>query len=488
MKLSELLQGVEVLTSTAPATWDITGVAYDSREVQPGDVFVAISGFATDGNRYIDKAMARGARLVVTERIPTEPAPYVQVPSARRALAQMGANWYGHPAERMTMVGVTGTNGKTSVTLLLKSVLEQVTGARVGLVGTIQNMIGQEALPTERTTPESFALQGLLARMAAAGCRYVVMEVSSHALALDRVGGIHFQAAAFTNLTEDHLDFHGTMENYARAKALLFGRCDVGVLNADDPYCSRMLEGAACRSILTSEQAGKGDLVAQNLRLGPDQVSFDLLAGEKTLPVRVGIPGLFTAYNALTVLGLAQALGLPLEQSAEALGRVQGVKGRIEVVPTPGTGFTVLIDYAHTPDSLENILCSARGFARGRVVAVFGCGGDRDRQKRPVMGRIGVELSDWVVFTSDNPRTEHPMAILLEILAGATGSKTPWVAVEDRRSAIRFALDHGRPGDVIVLAGKGHETYQEVDGVKRHLDEREEVAAWLAAYHRRREV
>ena len=189
MKLSELLQGVEVLTSTAPATWDITGVAYDSREVQPGDVFVAISGFATDGNRYIDKAMARGARLVVTERIPTEPAPYVQVPSARRALAQMGANWYGHPAERMTMVGVTGTNGKTSVTLLLKSVLEQVTGARVGLVGTIQNMIGQEALPTERTTPESFALQGLLARMAAAGCRYVVMEVSSHALALDRVGG-----------------------------------------------------------------------------------------------------------------------------------------------------------------------------------------------------------------------------------------------------------------------------------------------------------
>ena len=449
MKLSELLQGVEVLTSTAPATWDITGVAYDSREVQPGDVFVAISGFATDGNRYIDKAMARGARLVVTERIPTEPAPYVQVPSARRALAQMGANWYGHPAERMTMVGVTGTNGKTSVTLLLKSVLEQVTGARVGLVGTIQNMIGQEALPTERTTPESFALQGLLARMAAAGCRYVVMEVSSHALALDRVGGIHFQAAAFTNLTEDHLDFHGTMENYARAKAVLFGRCDVGVLNADDPYCSRMLEGAACRSILTSEQAGKGDLVAQNLRLGPDQVSFDLLAGEKTLPVRVGIPGLFTAYNALTVLG---------------------------------------IDYAHTPDGLENILRSARGFARGRVVAVFGCGGDRDRQKRPVMGRIGVELSDWVVFTSDNPRTEHPMAILLEILAGATGSKTPWVAVEDRRSAIRFALDHGRPGDVIVLAGKGHETYQEVGGVKRHLDEREEVAAWLAAYHRRREV
>ncbi len=219
MKLSELLQGVEVLASTAPATWEITGVAYDSRQVQPGNAFVAISGFATDGNRYINKAVDRGARLVVTERIPAEPVPYVQVPSARRALAQMGANWYGHPAERMTVVGVTGTNGKTSVTLLLKGVLERVTGARVGLIGTIQNMIGQEVVPTERTTPESFALQGLLARMAAAGCRYVIMEVSSHALALDRVGGIHFQAAAFTNLTEDHLDFHGTMEDYAGTKA-----------------------------------------------------------------------------------------------------------------------------------------------------------------------------------------------------------------------------------------------------------------------------
>ena len=488
MKLKELLQGVTVLETNVPEDLDISGVAYDSRKVTAGGLFVAVSGFQTDGNRFIPMALEKGAAAVVTAKKPEGDVPYILVPSDRLALALIGANYYGHPAEQMTMIGVTGTNGKTSVTLLLKQVLEKTLGAKVGLIGTVENCIGDEILPTERTTPESFELQGLFRQMLDAGCTHVVMEVSSHSIALDRVGGIHFQAAAFTNLTEDHLDFHGTMENYARAKAVLFGRCDVGVLNADDPYCSRMLEGAACRSILTSEQAGKGDLVAQNLRLGPDQVSFDLLAGEKTLPVRVGIPGLFTAYNALTVLGLAQALGLPLEQSAEALGRVQGVKGRIEVVPTPGTDFTVLIDYAHTPDGLENILRSARGFARGRVVAVFGCGGDRDRQKRPVMGRIGVELSDWVVFTSDNPRTEHPMAILLEILAGATGSKTPWVAVEDRRSAIRFALDHGRPGDVIVLAGKGHETYQEVGGVKRHLDEREEVAAWLAAYHRRREV
>ena len=486
MKLSELLQGVEVLASTAPAAWEITGVAYDSRQVQPGNAFVAISGFATDGNRYISKAMDRGACLVVTEQVPSEPVPYVQVASARGALASMGANWYGHPAQGMTMVGVTGTNGKTSVTLLLKTVLEQVTGAKVGLIGTIQNMIGQEVIPTERTTPESFALQGLLARMAEAGCQYVVMEVSSHALALDRVGGIHFQAAAFTNLTEDHLDFHGTMEAYAAAKAMLFARCYVRVFNGDDPYCARMLEGASCRPIFISERSG--DLVAQHVRLGADHVTFELRTGNQILPVRVGIPGLFTAYNALTVLGLAQALGLPLEPSAQALAGVQGVKGRIEVVPTPGTEFTVLVDYAHTPDGLENILRSARGFAKGRVVAVFGCGGDRDRQKRPIMGRIGVELADLVVFTSDNPRTEPPMAILLEVLAGATGSRTPWVAVEDRRAAIRYALDHGKPGDVIVLAGKGHETYQEIHGVKRHLDEREEVAAWLAVHYRRNEV
>lgn len=276
------------------------------------------------------------------------------------------------------------------------------------------------------------------------------------------------------------------MEAYAAAKAMLFARCDVGVFNGDDPYCARMLEGASCRPIFISERSG--DLVAQHVRLGADHVTFDLRTGNQILPVRVGIPGLFTAYNALTVLGLAQALGLPLEPSAQALAGVQGVKGRIEVVPTPGTEFTVLVDYAHTPDGLENILRSARGFAKGRVVAVFGCGGDRDRQKRPIMGRIGVELADLVVFTSDNPRTEPPMAILLEVLAGATGSRTPWVAVEDRRAAIRYALDHGKPGDVIVLAGKGHETYQEIHGVKRHLDEREEVAAWLAVHYRRNEV
>lgn len=478
MKLSDLLSGVEVLSSTAPATLEITGVAYDSRKVKPGNLFVAISGFATDGNQYIPKAMELGAAAVLTDREPSSEVPYVLVESARLALALLGANWYQHPADKVKMVGVTGTNGKTSATLLLKSVLEQVTGEKVGLIGTIQNMIGQQVIPTERTTPESFELQGLLHQMVQAGCKYVVMEVSSHALALERVGGIHFEAAAFTNLTEDHLDFHGTMEAYAETKAMLFSRCDTGVFNVDDHYCGTMQKNATCKAITTSLKTD-ADLTAKDLAMEADHVQFVLCDGEKEYAVRVGIPGLFTAYNSMTVLGLSKALHLPMDKAVEALAKAQGVKGRIEVVPIPGQEFTVLIDYAHTPDGLENVLSSVRGFCKGRLIAVFGCGGDRDRQKRPIMGKIGLEQSDFVVFTSDNPRTEDPMAILDDILAGAEGTKTPYTVIENRRKAIRFALENAEKEDIIVLAGKGHETYQEINGVKHHLDEREEVASWL---------
>ncbi len=478
MKLSDLLSGLEVLSSSAPATLDITAVAYDSRKVKPGNLFVAISGFATDGNQYIPKAMELGAAAVLTDRVPQQEVPYILVKSARLALALLGANWYHHPAERVKMVGVTGTNGKTSATLLLKSVLEQVTGEKVGLIGTIQNMIGQQAIPTERTTPESFELQGLLHRMVQAGCKYVVMEVSSHALALERVGGIHFDAAAFTNLTEDHLDFHGTMEDYARTKAMLFSRCDIGVFNVDDNYCGTMRKNASCKAVTTSLKT-HADLTGRDLEMEADHVQFTLREGEKEYPVRVNIPGLFTAYNSMTVLGLSKALGLPMDKAVEALAKAQGVKGRIEVVPTPGHDFTVLIDYAHTPDGLENVLSSVRGFCKGRLIALFGCGGDRDRQKRPIMGNIGLNQADFVIFTSDNPRTEAPMAILNDILAGAEGTQTPYTVIENRRQAIRFALEQAKKDDIIVLAGKGHETYQEINGVKHHLDEREEVASWL---------
>ncbi len=479
MKLMQLLNGIEILRSTVEDV-EITGVAYDSRNVKPGNLFVAISGFAVDGNSFIPKAMELGASAILTDKEPCEGVPFVLVPSAREALALLGANWFDHPAEKLTMIGVTGTNGKTSVTYLLKSVLEQVTGNKIGLVGTIQNMIGHEILHTERTTPESFELQALLASMVEAGCSYVVMEVSSHALALDRVDGIHFQAAAFTNLTEDHLDFHKTMENYAQTKAMLFSRCDKAVFNGDDCYFEIMRKNCTCDSLVYSEKNRDADLFAEDICLNADRVSFTLRYQENTCPVWIGIPGLFTAYNALTVLGLAFSLGLPLEETAKALRNAKGVPGRVEVVPTPGADFTVLIDYAHTPDGLENVLRSVKGYCKGRTVAVFGCGGDRDRTKRPVMGEIGVKEADFVVFTSDNPRTEDPNAILEEILQGVGESQTPYVVIENRRQAIIYALEHAQKDDVIVLAGKGHETYQEIHGVKHHLDEREEVAMWFA--------
>ena len=481
MKLKELLEGIEVLDATADMEMEIPHVSYDSRATQPGDLFVAMTGFAADGHAFIGKAMAAGASAVLCQKQPEDPAvPYVRVADSRRALAEVGANFFGHPADSMTMVGVTGTNGKTTTTYLLKSILEQAAGAKVGLIGTNQNMIGEEIIPTERTTPESFELQRLFAQMRDAGCTHVVMEVSSHALALDRVYGVHYAVGIFTNLTQDHLDFHKTMEAYCDAKAILFRNCDAGVCNADDPWTERLLKDATCRKFSYAEQAA-ADLRAENVCLEADHVAFDAVTKEKSVPIRVNIPGGFMVYNTLDVLGAALMLGIPLEKSADVLARVPHVKGRVEVVPTPGKDYTVLIDYAHSPDGLENVLTSVKGFAKGRTIALFGCGGDRDKTKRPKMGKIAAEIADFVVVTTDNPRTEKPGDIIADILPGMQDSDTPHVVVEDRIEAIHWAMDHAEPGDVIVLCGKGHETYQEVNHVKHHMDERDIGAVYLPA-------
>ena len=477
MKLNELLHGIDVLETNLPQDLEIGSVAYDSRKVTPGALFVAITGFAADGNRFIPMALEKGALAVVTAKKPQEDIPYILVENDRLALAQLGANYYGHPAEAMTMVGITGTNGKTSSTLLLKHVIEQVRGEKVGLIGTMSNLIGHEELPTDRTTPESFELQALFARMRDAGCKYVIMEVSSHAIALERVAGVHFDVAAFTNLTGDHLDFHKTMENYCDTKAELFRRCTKGVLNCDDAWFDRMSAGATC-SVLTTSVAGTAGLYARDVQMLSDGISFTAVRGEKTVPVQLAIPGRFTVYNALTVLGMAMELGISLEEAAGALSTARGVKGRVEVVPTPGKPYTVLIDYAHSPDGLENVLLSVRDFCKGRLIALFGCGGDRDRTKRPVMGGIGVRLADLAVITSDNPRTEEPAAIIADIVAGLGDAKN-YVVVENRVEAIGYAMDIAGKDDIIVLAGKGHETYQEICGVKHHMDEREIVAQFL---------
>lgn len=481
MKLKDLLQGIEILETNSDLEQDILAVAYDSRKVTPGSMFVAISGFASDGNRFVPMAMEKGAAVVVTAKKPEMEVPYVLVKNDRLALALIGGNYYGHPSESMVMIGVTGTNGKTSATMLLKQVLEKTIGAKVGLIGTMENLVGDEVIPTDRTTPESFELQGLFARMRDAGCTHVVMEVSSHALVLDRVGGIHFQVAAFTNLTEDHLDFHKTMEEYCAAKAMLFERCDKAVINTDDFYSFHMVEKAPHHGTLTTSLTGNGDLNAVYPEYHAEGVSFEVVAGlDERWMVEVPIPGKFTVYNCMTVLGIAKQLGIPLEQATAALRTVHGVKGRIEVVPTPGKEYSILIDYAHTPDGLENVLSSVRNFCRGRLIAVFGCGGDRDPIKRPIMGRIGVENSDFAIITSDNPRTEDPQKIIDDILTGITPEMGTYTVIPERRTAIRYAMDIAKKDDIIVLAGKGHETYQEINGVKYHLDEREEVAQHLA--------
>jgi len=415
--LRALLAG---LTSAAvPQVPEVTGVCCDSQRIRPGDVFVAIPGFREDGRCHIAEAKARGA-VCVLSREPVQELPWAAVQDPRRALAEVSARLYRHPDRELAVVGVTGTNGKTTTTYLVRHILRQTLGVRVGLIGTIRNLIDETKLETERTTPESCDVYRLLRQMADAGCRYGVMEVSSHALALERVRGITFRVGAFTNLTRDHLDFHRTMEDYCDAKAQLFRQCEAAVCNGDDPWTPRLLRECACPVL----RYGTGDssrLRGENLRLTARSVAFDALLDGRRIPVTVPIPGRFTVYNALAALGICHMLGVPPEQGAAALQTASGIKGRMEVVPTPGLPCTVLIDYAHTPDALENVLTAVRGFAEGRVVAVFGCGGDRDREKRPQMGRIVSRLADVAVVTSDNPRWEQPEKIIEDILPGLTG-------------------------------------------------------------------
>ncbi len=478
MKLKELLQGIEICKTNADMQMQIDTVTYDSRKVTPGSLFVAVTGFVTDGNRYIPMALEKGAAVIVTAVEPEGDFPYVLVKSDRLALALIGANFYGQPANAMKLIGITGTNGKTTSTLLLKHILEVTEGAKVGLIGTMDNMIGKDSVPAERTTPESLDLQALFGKMRDAGCGYAIMEVSSHAIALERVGGVTFEVAAFTNLTEDHLDFHKTMENYCDTKAQLFARSRHCVANRDDAWFERICANAAV-PVLTTGCGTDAALRAENVELMSDGIRFTAVTANETAQVVLPIPGKFTVYNAMTALGCALELGISLERAAAALATARGVKGRVEVVPTPGKPYTILIDYAHTPDGLENVLSSVRGYCEGRLISVFGCGGDRDPIKRPIMGRIGVELSDMAIITSDNPRTEEPSAIIADILKGIPVECKNYEMIENRIEAIHHAMDIAEKHDIIVLAGKGHETYQEIRGVKHHLDEREIVAQYL---------
>ena len=374
-------------------------------------------------------------------------------------------------------VCITGTNGKTTTAFLIKSILDNC-GCKTGLIGTVKNLIGDKEYPAALTTPGPFDLNELFARMVEAECKYCVMEVSSQALSQKRVAGIYFGIAAFTNLTQDHLDYHGTFENYALAKRILFSQCDTAVVNKDDGYSAFMTEKSSCKVVSFSTKSSEADFYAKDITYSPKGIEYVLSEGEKEYKVSVGIPGEFTVYNSMCALACAVSAGISEEKAVNALAIAKGVPGRIEVVPTD-TDYTVVIDYSHTPDALENILSSLRKITHGRLIAVFGCGGDRDAGKRPIMGKIAAEMADFVVVTSDNPRSEDPDKIVEQVAAGAEGTETPLVKIVDRTQAIRFAMKNARKGDVILLAGKGHETYQILNTGKIHYDEREIVAEAL---------
>ncbi len=478
LKLYELLRD----TGITPEIWaqeaDVTSITCDSRRVEAGCVFVCIAGTAVDGHRFAAEAEAAGAVAVVVQRdmgLRTQ----LMTANTRAVWAQMCANWFGRPADRLRMVGVTGTNGKTTTTSLMKAMLEQE-GYKVGLVGTIQNRIGDRVLPAEHTTPDPYDLQSMLSLMVMEGCDFCVMEVSSHALDQHRIGGCTFELGVFTNLTQDHLDYHGTMEAYMQAKKRLFSLCRTGIVNRDDRWAEPLMEGVPCRLLTYSVRSNEGDYLARNVRTRADGVDFELVGTGQIGRVHMRIPGQFSVYNGLCAATACLALGMSFDRVVETLSAANGVKGRAEVVPT-GREFTVVIDYAHTPDGLENICQTLKECCAGRLVTLFGCGGDRDKTKRPLMGEIAARLSDYVVVTSDNPRSENPAAIIEDILAGMKNTATPYTVVENRREAIAWAVAHAQPGDTLLLAGKGHETYQILNTGTVHLDEREVVAEALAA-------
>ena len=477
MKVSELLNSMEY-EFLQGADCEVSGINYDSRNVAASDMFLCISGYSVDGHDYANQAAENGAICIVCERDINLPShvTIVKVADTRRAMAVAAANLQGQPSKKMRIIGVTGTNGKTSTTYFLEAVLKAA-GSKVGLIGTIENKIGDEAIPSTRTTPESADLQQLFAKMHDAAVTDVAMEVSSHSLYLKRVDVVDFDIAIFTNLTQEHLDFHKTMENYRMAKMKLFEMAKRGVINADDEYAKYFIE--ACEDAITVGIDNPCDYRAYDVEMTAYGVSFSLDIDGVPHRFELPVPGKFTVYNALGVIGASLLAGIDVKYIKEGLKNTNGVPGRIQNVRND-KGFAVIVDYAHSPDGLENVISAVREFTPGRVITVFGCGGDRDATKRPIMGNVASKLSDYCVVTTDNPRTENPEAIIDEIVAGIQDGRQ-YVRITDRREAICYAIGRANPEDSVIIAGKGHENYQEVHGIKHHFDDFEEAKAALDA-------
>ena len=469
MKLSKLLQGTNAKINN---DIDVCGITSDSRKVQNGSCFVCIKGPISDGHDYAIVAVEQGASVVITER-DLSLQNQIIVEDTRELFFKACGNWFNNPLEKLKLIGVTGTNGKTSVSYMTKAILEKA-GYKCGLIGTIQHLIGDEKVESSNTTPGAYELNELFSKMVDAGCSYAVMEVSSHALDQKRICGVLFEASMFTNLTQDHLDYHKTMENYLEAKKKLFEMSKKAILNYDDEASEKIAEDLNIEVITYSALSDEATYSAKGINYRADGVDFDFVGYGIIGRAKLKTGGRFTVYNGLCALSLALSIGIPLNTALETLRELDGVKGRAEVVPT-GRDFHVIIDYAHTPDGLQNILETFREIPKNRLIALFGCGGDRDKSKRAIMGKIASRNADFVIVTSDNPRTEKPLSIIKDITSGMSDFKTPYVVIENRIEAIKYAISHAVKDDIIVLAGKGHEDYQILGTTKIHLDEREVV-------------
>ncbi len=489
MKLAVVLADVHPATVEGAVDREIRGISAHSQEVAPDYLFVAIPGFVHDGLAFVPEAVTRGAAAVVVQQRVAVPASVTQVvvPNTRVALGPLSSAFYGHPSHALRVIGITGTNGKGTTAYLVEAIL-QAWGQRCGVMGTTGAKVGGEAWPLARTTPEAHELQALLRRMLDTHCTYAIMEVASHALALHRVAGCRFQVAVFTNLTQDHLDFHKTLDEYRATKRRLFELVEpngVAVVNTDDPSSRYMIDASRAR-VLTYGIDTQADVRAEGIRPARGGTEFVIRTPAGVRPVSARLHGRFNVYNALAATAVAHSQGVPLEVVAGALERFGGVPGRFELVEE-GQPFAVVVDYAHTPDGLANVLRAGAESVSGRTIVVFGCGGDRDRTKRPIMGRIAVSLADEVIVTSDNPRSEDPMAIIAEIVDSLSGGVPEAVEgtlvagrrhaerlqVEpDRRKAIFSAIERAHPDDIVIIAGKGHEPYQEIRGVRYPFDDR----------------
>ena len=480
MKLKSLLNGIEGLKAKGNLDTDVKGITHNSKNVKEGDMFIAIKGFETDGHNYIKDAVDNGAKVVVIQEGSTikksdikEDTIVISAPDTRIATSKIACNFYKNPSAKFKLIGVTGTKGKTTTTFMIKRVLEKA-GHKVGLIGTVANYIGDKNLgESSRTTPESLELQELFAEMVENNIDTVVMEVSSQSLKLHRVDDCCFDMAIFTNFSEDHISpkEHPDMEDYFNSKLKLFDMCKVGFINADDFNVAKVKKLAKNCDIKTYGIDNTCDLLAKDITITNSSVDFKVKIGQKNERVKTGIPGRFSVYNSLAAISVALKFGVDAETIKEALIDVR-VPGRSELVPNK-KDLTIMVDYAHSPESLQNILSAVKVYTRGRVISVFGCGGDRDPGKRPIMGEISGNIADFTVITSDNPRTEEPAEIVKEIEEGIKKTKGKYVAIVDRIEAIKYAINMANKNDIIVLAGKGHETYQEINGKKYPFDERE---------------